>query len=398
MSAKKVFTHTGELLSKFLLEIKENNKNNEALDNVLVDILSVNTTVHELYWNIKHVNREEVLAFLKKETTKEIENLKITDGNREIQILEATQLLWDSVAFLDAKSEGQFQAIAESHSNRFAEIYKKIGKLNRSYIRGINNLLDIISKLQYKKLDYFIGDAIDKSMVYYKFTGSELRAANGIKTNQLFHQMLRVQEIAAAGGAAGDYVLGKKVYLGGIKDAQFNEVVVTQNMTAEGNITIADGFELIGTALKSRYGDVAEYYSSDKIYSPGTLVQLDLDNSTEVTQYLGKDDSIQIGIVSENPGFILNEGIINEDPNIIHLPIVLTGKSPVKVFGDVRKGDALFPLTGTSQVGCCIAIQYNRRLKYQNDFGVNQIGIALESSIPSIGNYEDINLVMAKIN
>ena len=398
MSAKKVFTHTGELLSKFLLEIKETNKNNEALDNVLVDILSVNTTVHELYWNIKHVNREEVITFLKKETVKEIENLKITDGNREIQILEATQLLWDSLEFLDAKSEGQFQAILESHSNRFAEIYKKIGKLNRTYIRGINNLLDIISKLQYKKLDYFIGDAIDKSMVYYKFTGSELRAANGIKTNQLFYQMLRVQETATPGGAAGDYTLGKKVYLGGIKDAQFNEVVITQNMLTEGNITIADGYELIGTALKSRYADVAEYYSTDKIYSPGTLLQLDLDNSNEATQYLGKEDSVVVGIVSENPGFILNEQIIDENPKIIHLPIVLTGKSPVKVYGDVRKGDVLFPLTGTSQVGSCIAIPYNRKHKYQNEYGVDPIGIALESSIPSIGDFENINLVMAKIN
>lgn len=58
----------------------------------------------------------------------------------------------------------------------------------------------------------------------------------------------------------------------------------------------------IGTALQAKYADVAEYYESDRDYEAGTI--LSIGGSKEVTKY--SPDLPLAGIVSENPGFILN--------------------------------------------------------------------------------------------
>lgn len=391
MSAKKVFTHSGELLASFLTDLKPS-KTQQDFDNMVARITTTTGTTQSTFWDIQNINREEVLTIIKRDTLQEIENLSIGDGVKEVQIIEAVQALWNNLKYTDVRTEAQFQALLENYCERLAQIYKNFGILNRSTQRASTALNNAISSLLYKKLDYFIGSDEDKSTIYYRFQGSTLKIANGQGNTQTFYPVIRAKETTANGK---DYVLGDTLYIGGTNNDQFKSIELTQETKVQGDLIIADGFELIGTAIVSRFGDVAEYYSSDKVYSPGTLLELDTQNNNEVTIYKGNADSITIGIVSENPGFILNEAIKEENPNIIHLPVVLTGKSPVRVLGEVHKGDYLIPLYNHKYPGCCKAI----KAIYID--GIKSIGIALESSLPSLGNESannDIHLINAKIN
>ena len=71
----------------------------------------------------------------------------------------------------------------------------------------------------------------------------------------------------------------------------------------------------IGTALQAKYADVAEYYESDRDYEAGTI--LSIGGSKEVTKY--SPDLPLAGIVSENPGFILNNLFDKEHKVLIGL-------------------------------------------------------------------------------
>ena len=89
-----------------------------------------------------------------------------------------------------------------------------------------------------------------------------------------------------------------------------------------------------GTATSAQYADLAERYTSDAIYEPGTVVSFGGD--AEVTMTSDSMDSRIAGVVSTNPGFLMNDGL--EGTNVA---VALTGRVPVKVTGTIRKGDML---------------------------------------------------------
>lgn len=87
-----------------------------------------------------------------------------------------------------------------------------------------------------------------------------------------------------------------------------------------------------GEATSARYADLAEIYSADADYEPGTVVKLG--GSAEVTQTTSFNDPEVFGVVSTNPAYLMNseaEGVA----------IALTGRVPVKVEGRIKKGERL---------------------------------------------------------
>ena len=66
--------------------------------------------------------------------------------------------------------------------------------------------------------------------------------------------------------------------------------------------------EINGTVLRARWGDICEYYISDKKYEPGTLVMFG--GEKEVTISNGRTVN---GIVTTKPGFILNGDATNSN-------------------------------------------------------------------------------------
>jgi hypothetical protein len=88
-----------------------------------------------------------------------------------------------------------------------------------------------------------------------------------------------------------------------------------------------------GSKLRATYADIAEKYSSDKQYEPGTVVMFG--GSAEVTISTISQTPKVAGVVTTNPAQILNDGLENS------VAIALVGRVPCKVVGKIEKGDLL---------------------------------------------------------
>ena len=121
--------------------------------------------------------------------------------------------------------------------------------------------------------------------------------------------------------------------------------------------------EINGTAMRSRWADLAEYKESDRQYEPGTLVMFGGEKEITIS-----DGKVCNAIVTTKPGLVLNgEG----KPGEIMVGIALCGTVPVSVVEPVRKFDRLvasYDVPGKAR----------RRRWY--DFFKKTIGIALEDS------------------
>ena len=80
---------------------------------------------------------------------------------------------------------------------------------------------------------------------------------------------------------------------------------------------------------------MAENYTADAVYEPGTVVVFGGDEEVTVTKVRG--DNRVAGIVSENPAYLMNS---NQEGNNV-TAIALQGRIKVKVIGMVRKGQML---------------------------------------------------------
>ena len=92
---------------------------------------------------------------------------------------------------------------------------------------------------------------------------------------------------------------------------------------------------ITGTATAARYADLAEKYTSDADYEPGTVVELG--GEAEVTQSTGITSRRIAGIVSTNPAHLMNNEL--EADHVVD--VALIGRVPCKVIGVFNKGDIL---------------------------------------------------------
>ena len=96
-----------------------------------------------------------------------------------------------------------------------------------------------------------------------------------------------------------------------------------------------------GIATQAQYADLAEKYTADKDYEPGTV--LVFGGEAEVTECKIFCDPRLAGVVSTDPAHLMNSDIDG-------VAIALKGRIPCKVEGPVKKGDLLVtgPTAGTA--------------------------------------------------
>jgi hypothetical protein len=102
------------------------------------------------------------------------------------------------------------------------------------------------------------------------------------------------------------------------------------------NLNSSQDFKIRGVAVEAEFADVAEVYVGDASYEPGTVVALG--GAAEVTQTTAYADTNVFGIVSTRPAYLMNARR-KKDKNA--LPIAVAGRIPVKVTGEVNRGDRL---------------------------------------------------------
>ena len=90
-----------------------------------------------------------------------------------------------------------------------------------------------------------------------------------------------------------------------------------------------------GATWQATFADLAEWYTSDAIYEPGTVLVFGGTDELTITNIYA--DSRVAGVVSTDAAYIMNVGIKDQRSACI----ALQGRVPVKVLGRIRKGDML---------------------------------------------------------
>ena len=120
----------------------------------------------------------------------------------------------------------------------------------------------------------------------------------------------------------------------------FAAVNTSEDGTTAGNVTIASYADmrvntLTGTATAAQYADLAENYSADAEYAPGTVVCFGGEHEVTLCDHDG--DRKVAGVVTSNPAYLMNAEM--EADNVC--AVALQGRVPVKVTGKVAKGDMM---------------------------------------------------------
>ena len=135
-----------------------------------------------------------------------------------------------------------------------------------------------------------------------------------------------------------------RIHSGGLLSTNLVAEVYAANITMIGNInpSVSNVYNLgtttlrwnrvWGVAVNAQYADLAENYTSDADYAPGTV--LVFGGGAEVTQSTASHDPRIAGVVSTNPAYLMNGAV----PGI---PVALQGRVPCQVLGPVAKGDRL---------------------------------------------------------
>lgn len=111
--------------------------------------------------------------------------------------------------------------------------------------------------------------------------------------------------------------------------------IVNGASNAVGNIGSASTYfnRLFAQATTALYADLAEMYTTDAEYEPGTV--LIFGGNQEVTVSTVTHDTRVAGVVSTNPAHIMNSGLQGE----FTVAVALTGRVPVSVIGNITAGD-----------------------------------------------------------
>ena len=113
--------------------------------------------------------------------------------------------------------------------------------------------------------------------------------------------------------------------------------IINAGGNAVGNIGSSSKYfnQVFAQATTALYADLAEIYSADAEYAPGTVVSFGGDR--EVTKSVVEGDNRVAGVISENPSYLMNSGLQSE----YRAAVALTGRVPTLVIGPVAKGDMM---------------------------------------------------------
>ena len=166
-------------------------------------------------------------------------------------------------------------------------------------------------------------------------------ASNALQLNNKIQDVTAAADTIALRDASGNLVANQ--FTGAATQANtllYNGAYRTAVHTSTANTIVARDSSsniycnvLNGTATSAQYADLAEKYLADKQYDVGTVVCIGGPKEITAATYGNR----AIGIVSGNPGFIMNSHL--EGGTLV----ALKGRVPVKVQGTVKKGDKLVP-------------------------------------------------------
>ena len=121
------------------------------------------------------------------------------------------------------------------------------------------------------------------------------------------------------------------------------------------------------TASAAQYADVAERFEADAPMEIGSVVEVG--GSAEITEATSDLSEDVFGVISDKPAYMMNAGA---GDNTTHPFVAMTGRTPVRVIGEVTKGQRLVT---SSTKGCARAVAQGESIS-----PFNVIGRALETN------------------
>ena len=136
-------------------------------------------------------------------------------------------------------------------------------------------------------------------------------------------------EVLGGVGIVGNLNVGDGTLSGGTHKFQGNVVPFTSNTYTLGTNTLWWSLTY-SKAVQAQYADLAEIYTSDQSYTPGTVVVFG--GEAEVTQSYNPNDPRIAGVISTEPAYLMN----SKENGVA---VALQGRVPCRVLGPVSKGD-----------------------------------------------------------
>jgi len=165
--------------------------------------------------------------------------------------------------------------------------------------------------------------------------------------NSAFVQNITSVTVSATGNvnAANVNITGTAAAGSGVLIVSGNIQTTTANNTSNiGNVS--NYFNTIhAKATTAQYADVAELYTADAAYAPGTV--LIFGGEQEVTANITSHSTATAGVVSKNPSHLMNAGLQSD----YVVAVALLGRVSCQVQGTIHKGELLVAsdTTGVAQ-------------------------------------------------
>jgi hypothetical protein len=171
--------------------------------------------------------------------------------------------------------------------------------------------------------------------------GNAIVATGQIITNGVLDTTSNAQATSTTSGAlqiqGGASLTQGNLYIGGsggIAIVATGNIIPSANLISTNNIGSDTAWwnAFYGKSVQAQYADLAENYTADADYQPGTVVVFGGEQEITVTETFA--DTRVAGVISTNPAYLMN-AVTNG------LPVALRGRVPVQVLGSVSKGDLL---------------------------------------------------------
>ena len=188
-------------------------------------------------------------------------------------------------------------------------------------------------------------------------TSSSL-SGNITANNGMFTNIVNVASHTGGLVSVSGNITAANLVLNGTAAAGSGVLIVSGNIqtstaNATSNIGNASNYfnRLFAQATTALYADLAEMYTTDAEYKPGTV--LIFGGNQEVTMSTVAHDTRVAGVVSTNPAHIMNSGLQAEHT----VEVALVGRVPVSVIGNITAGDRVVT---SNQAGVAEALDITR--------------------------------------
>lgn len=293
----------------------------------------------------------------------QINTLTLPDRSGTIATVE------DIADFITGESDTLASVVARGNTTSSGI---EVGSLNGHSIPSGGGTLALISDIptNNNQLTNGAGYITTESDTLATITGRGSSTTNGITVGSLTSTgALSVQGNTTLGDATTDTITFT-ARASSTLNPNANNTISLGSSSLRWNTVYATVFD--GVATSARYADLAEVYSTDIDYEPGTVVMFG--GEAELTAAYPHGTRKVAGVISTDPAYLMNSAAKGQ-------PIALKGRVPCKVVGKVAKGDMLI---ASDIPGVAIASEewiggamIGKAIESSNDEGVKIIEIAV---------------------